>query len=113
MREINQTLKLQLDFPVRAEQRGFYLEFPDDGQPRPQFLGISSSKQAFNVMEKQTPSVHDPLVKGAETLAISSDDRSFTAFASKMEAAFLATKANAKASKEAKKLQRVQQKDGR
>jgi len=113
LKEINKTLKLELDFPLRAEQRGFYLEFPNDGQPRPLFLGISSSKEAFNIMDRQTPSANDPLVKGSETLASLNDDRSFAAFAAKMEAALLATKAKGKASKEQRKLQRVQQKDGK
>lgn len=113
LKEINEGFTLDLGFPANAEQRGFYLEFPNDGQPRPLFLGISSSKEAFNIMERQTPSASDLMVKGTETLASLNDDRSFSAFAARMEGALLATKAKSKASKEQRKLQRVQQKDGK
>ena len=112
-KEINKTLNLEIGFPANAESRGFYLEFPNDGQPRPLFLGISSSKEVFNIMDRQTPSANDHMVKGTETLASLNDNRSFAAFAAKMEGALLATKAKSKASKEHRKLRRVQQKDSK
>ena len=66
----------------------------------------------FNAMVKQTPT-EEFLVKGTESLALSTDDRSYEAFKVKMEVALLATKAKAKVSKEKKIAQRVQQKDGK
>ena len=63
-------------------------------------------------MVKQTPT-EDFLVKGTSSLALSTDDRSYETFKVKMEVALMATKAKAKASKEKKKAQRVQQKDGK
>ena len=110
--EINTDTGLELKVPSRAAACGFYVNFTDDGQPRPRFLGISSSKMAFNAMVKHTPA-EDFLVKGTESLALSTDDRSYEAFKRKMEVALMATKAKAKASKEKKKAQRVQQKDGK
>ena len=52
------------------------------------------------------------MLKENTTLADEADDRSYNAFKLKMENAFLATRNRTKASKEKKKLQRVQQKDG-
>ena len=112
LQEINATLDLSLDFPVRAEERGFHLNFPEDGNPRPRFLGISASREQFNTMESRVPRQNFMLKENA-TLADEADDRSYNAFKLKMENAFLSTKNRAKASKEKKKLQRVQQKDGR
>ena len=112
LREINTALDLSLDFPIRAEERGFHLEFPEDGNPRPRFVGISSSREAFNAMERKVPG-QDLMLKENGSLADEGDDRSYNAFKLKMENAFLATRNKAKASKEKKKLQRVQQKDSR
>ncbi|MCJ1432189.1 hypothetical protein MMC27_001545 [Xylographa pallens] len=110
LEEINKDLEIQLDFPARAEERGFRLNFPDDSQPRPRFLGISSSQAAFKAMEKQVPTM-DSLVKGTASLALETDDKSYAAFKMKMDLAHMATQKKTKASKEKKKFQRVQQKE--
>ncbi|MCJ1417033.1 hypothetical protein MMC32_003372 [Xylographa parallela] len=111
LEEINKDLEIQLDFPTRAEERGFRLDFPNDSQPRPRFLGISSSQAAFKAMEKQVPTM-DSLVKGTASLALETDDKSYAAFKMKMDLAHMATQKKTKASKEKKKFQRVQQKEG-
>ncbi|MCJ1389545.1 hypothetical protein MMC18_002402 [Xylographa bjoerkii] len=108
--EINKELEIQLDFPARADERGFLLNFSDDGQPSPRFLGISLSQAAFKAMEKQVPTM-ESLVKGTASLALETDDKSYAAFKMKMDLAYMATQKKTKATKEKKKFQRVQQKE--
>ncbi|MCJ1284355.1 hypothetical protein MMC26_003686 [Xylographa opegraphella] len=110
LEEINNDLEIQLEFPARADERGFLLNFSDDGQPRPRFLGISSSQAAFKAIEQQVPTM-ESLVKGTESLALDTDDKSFAAFKMKMDLGHMATHKKAKANKEKKKFQRVQQKE--
>ncbi|MCJ1401165.1 hypothetical protein MMC11_004377 [Xylographa trunciseda] len=110
LEEINKDLEIQLDFPARADERGFLLNFPEDDQPRPRFLGVSSSQAAFKTMEKQVPT-EDSLVKGTASLALETDDRTYAAFKMKMDLAYMATQKKSKATKEKKKFQRVQQKE--
>lgn len=106
--EINEDLGLQLAFPSRAYQRGFLLDFLSDDQPQPRFLGTVSSQAAFKTMASNVPA--DP-INGS--LAEPGDQRDFLLFEQKMNAAMLATQATKKASKETKKFQRVQEKEGK
>jgi hypothetical protein len=104
--EINSALKLHLRFPSRAEERGFRITFTENGPRQPQFLGISSSREAFNTLEKQTPLdefLSQRLVDTAE----------MAAFVIKMNLALMAGKNKSKGSKDVKVQKRVQQKDGK
>ena len=111
LEEINIDLDLQLSFPAPVHERGFLLNFPDDGQPRPRFLGTSSSQAEFKAMEQQVPT-EESLVKGVSSVALATDDRSYEAFKTKMHAGVVAIQKKTKAAKDKKKLQRVHQKEG-
>ena len=101
-------MKLRLGFPNQS----IVIEFSGEGIPRPRFLGISTSREAFSKMEANVPTeafrVKDEAFKIGKT-----DDRSYAAFMAKMEAAVQATKNKSKGSKEKKRVQRVQLKSGK
>ncbi|MCJ1289292.1 hypothetical protein MMC34_000824 [Xylographa carneopallida] len=110
LEEINKDLDLQLGFPARADERGFLLDFLDETQPRPRFLGVSSSQAAFKAMEKQVP-LEKYSVHGSATLVSETDDKSYAAFKMKMDLAHMVIQDKNKITKDKKKFQRVLQKE--
>ena len=103
LQEITDLTKKKANFPS-GHDRGFLIEFPDDGSPRPRYLGVCTSKESFDAMDAQVP----PLNPGDEVL-----DRSFHAFKAKLEAAIRATKNKNTAAKAKKKEGRINQKRGK
>jgi hypothetical protein len=103
--EINHSLSLSLQFPTIP---GFRLDFACEDVPRPSFLGISSSKTVFGILEKQVPG-REFRIDGERAMAAGPADRSYEAFKNMMESAFAAAKKKAKVAREKK---RIQNKDG-
>ena len=93
----------KVGFP-KGYDSGFLVEFPDDGTPRPRFLGLSTSKKTFDNMESKVPArdPHDNI-----------PDRSLLAYKAKIEAAIRATKNKATNAKARKMAARIQQKRGK
>ena len=90
----------KVSFPSGYD-RGFLVEFLDDGTPRPRFLGISTSKTTFDHMASHAPP-RDP--------RDNIPDRSLLAFKAKIESVLRATKAKKNKAKEKKAAERIQQK---
>ena len=107
LREINETLNMSLRFPAQATKKGFKVDFPDDGSPKPQKLGVSSSHGGYGALEKQIPVP----AKDAWTHTKEGDDKSLESFRSRMEAAVSATKARTVVTNNLKRTLRVQQKE--
>ena len=105
---INTELGIELQFPGHSREPGFNVSF--SACLRPRFLGICTSKDEFDKMQKRIPG-SDFRVTGEESSAQPEDSRSFEAFAAKMDAALQATKNKSKSSKEKKKVDRVYQKE--
>ena len=106
LEEINRDLNLHLEFPLRSEQRGFLVDFPADGTPRPRFLGICSSRNNFNGIEYNVPA--------APPMTDDQNDKSKETFDTKMMAVTMATKnKTTKRNKEQKKVDRLREMKGK
>ncbi|PGH14831.1 hypothetical protein AJ80_05757 [Polytolypa hystricis UAMH7299] len=104
--EINKAFSCQLSIP--SDKRfGFLISFVQDGMPQPQFLGISSSREDKDAMERRIPRLTDEQREKISGLC-ADNDRSFEAFRAKIEAAVAATRHKAKASKEKKHRDHIQ-----
>ena len=88
---INKRLDLNLRLEGSGRQRGLLIDFPDDGTPRPRYLGTSDSKRMYTAYEHSIPKAFDEMP---------STDRSFEAFKRKIEAGIEATKNRKKRSKQ-------------
>ena len=107
LREINDKLGLQLEFPQRSVEPGFQLTFSKADPWRPRFLGCCTSRDNMVSMDQTIPN-RDFREDGEFAPLPASNDRSLHAFKVKMEAAIQAGKNKSKASKEKKKFERIQ-----
>ena len=111
--QINNELGLKLHFgKVPNDESGFLIDFEDDGQPAPRFLGISSSKDDYNHLEQSIPSV-DSKIEAAIYLAAEGQLEPSEAYRLKMESAVLGTKNKSKASKNQKSQKSKKSKNGK
>ena len=106
-KEIYVKFKIPADFPDVTRHPGFDFDFEEDGSPRPRYLGRLTDQMGLLELEEMIP---QPGTEpgGPQVL----DDRTFSAFRRKMEAAILAGKNRQKNAKSKKKQDRVVQKRG-
>ncbi|MCJ1307140.1 hypothetical protein MMC25_000786 [Agyrium rufum] len=114
--ETEEASRVRLGFPAEdVRGQGFRTRFLDDGLPRPRFLGVSKSRLDFDTMGEYMPSPKHKL-DGEPILRVEGrdgkSDRSFAAFRIKIELMIQATKKKKAASKDKKRVQRINQKRG-
>ena len=85
MDKINKALGLDLNFPRVPNESGFLIDFADDGQPTPRFLGVSNSKNDYNILEQSIPIVDSQV--GGTGLTIEDRHEPSAAYRKKMELA--------------------------
>lgn len=100
--DIKRDLRLLVYFPEAKREPGFLLSFTEPDIPLPRYLGRLDLEHSLDEMEAQIP----PYKPDMATYHIL-DDRSFTAFKMKMEAAVQATKQKSKAQRDRKKKDRI------
>ena len=79
--EIEEELYIRVSIDKDSEQSGLLISFLDDGTPQPRYLGVSTSRNAYDDLV-QKASTMGP--KGSELLAGPHDDRSLAAWRAKM-----------------------------
>lgn len=94
-----------MPFPRPEYHPGFEIDFANDGEPRPRYLGRLTSE--VELLELQN-SIPEAGVAPEEPLSL--NDCSFAAFEKKMESAYLAGRNDDRARKERKKRGRIDQK---
>ena len=111
LNQINNELKLDLKFPTVPNESGFMIDFEDDGQPSPRFLGTSYSKEDYSMLEQSIPEVD---LKTGAKIYLEAEDRvpPTEAYRAKMESAVVGTKNKSKASKTNKSNQKKKSKNG-
>jgi hypothetical protein len=91
--------------PVDAVKTGFLLDFPEDGTPRPRYLGRSDEREMAEVLKQAVPSrTYKP--DGERELSIDPTDKSLEAFKRKMELLVENDKKKKAAVKEKKRAER-------
>ena len=103
---INRELGLDWGFKRVPNLNGFLLCFDDVDNPRPRFLGVSTSKFEFELLQKSIPREHAEDSKLID-VGLASGYQTTRTFRRKLEMASALSKAQGKSSK-AKELRRMQ-----
>ena len=104
--EIYQTLNVKVQFPLLQEESGFLLDFSEEGDRRPRYLGRLDAERTLEMLQAEIPKSSLVEVKDSEMF----NSRSFAAFKAKIEAAENAGKRKSKSAKEKKKQSRILEK---
>lgn len=94
-----------MPFPKATYHPGFEIDFQNDGEPRPRYLGQLTSDIELSELQDSIPEAG---VAPEEPLTL--NDCTFAAFDKKMESAYLAGRNDDRARKERKKRGRIDQK---
>jgi hypothetical protein len=106
LKEINSTLKLQLRITNQQREEGLVNRLPDHPRCTPRYLGRSHSRDEYDTMIDNVPAASSRLP--SEPIRPSLDSRTLEDFKAAMEEMWDLTKNKNKATKEKKKLGRIQ-----
>lgn len=104
LNELNQAFKINLTLPTDPDL-GLLLAFEEDGTPKPQYLGQSCSRETKDLLMTKIPES-----SSEESGSVTSQDQteSTKAFRAKMEAGLEASKNKTKASRERKRVEKIE-----
>jgi hypothetical protein len=104
---INKNLGTRLALPEDAVEAGFLVDFPEDGMPRPRYLGRSTEREMAEALKQSVPSrTYKP--DGEPELTVDPTDKSLEAFKRKMELLVQNDKKRKAVVKEKKRAERLQ-----
>ena len=112
LRVLLNEIRNELGIVFNLDKTSIITSFPDDGMPRPRYLGVSSSRNEAEALEKQAPKA-TYVAKGSELLRGNGDDRSLAAFLEKMKQGKEAIDYKSRVAKEHKEKKRSASKAGK